>query len=56
MKLIVNNDFVTESALIFATMLRTIITTGDTVTAYYEAASAVCRSGSQKMVDLWNNV
>jgi hypothetical protein len=56
MKLIVNNDFVTESALIFATMLRTIITTGDSATAYFEAASAVCRNGSQKMVDLWNNL
>jgi hypothetical protein len=37
-------------------MLRTIIATGDITTAYYEAASAVCRNGSQKMIDLWNKV
>ena len=56
MKLIISNEFVTESAVIFAIMIRTIITTGDTTAAYYEAASAVCRSGNQKLIELWNLV
>lgn len=56
MRLIAPNELVIESALIFAQLLRTIITTGDITTAYNDVCSIISRNGSKKMVELWKIV
>ena len=53
MKLITPNSFVRESAMIYANILRCIITTGDHMLAYHQAAQNVYNFGSEQMTDLW---
>ena len=47
MKLITPNAFVRESAMIYANILRCIITTGDHMLAYHQAAQSVYNFGSE---------
>jgi hypothetical protein len=56
MKLINPNEFVIETALVFANLLKCILTTGDHMLAYHQAAQSVYNFGSEKLVDLWNCV
>lgn len=56
MKLITPNEFVVETALVFANLLKCIILTGDHRLAYHQAAQHVHCFGSEKMIDLWSSI
>jgi hypothetical protein len=53
MKLITPNSFVSESAIVYASILRCIIKTGDHSLAYHQAAQYVSNFGSEQMAYLW---
>lgn len=54
MKFITPNEFVVESSLVFANILKCIMTTGDHLLAYHKASQYIHNFGSEKMIDLWS--
>ena len=45
-----------ETSLLFASILKCILTTGDHCLAYHQAAQSVYNFGSERMVALWKQV
>jgi hypothetical protein len=50
MKFITPNEFVVETALVFANLLKCIMTTGDHLLAFHKASQNIHKFGSEKMI------
>lgn len=54
MKFITPNEFVVETALVFANLLKCIMTTGDHLLAFHKASQNIHKFGSEKMMEVWS--
>lgn len=54
MKFITPNEFVVETSIVFANLIKCIILTGDHMLAYHQASQNIYKFGSEKMIELWN--